>query len=54
MFDFKILFAIIFIILTDENVNQDFSQIHVRRVPIFVSTKQIYCYRKRDRTVTVC
>jgi hypothetical protein len=35
MFDFKILFAIIFIIISDENVNQVFSQIHVRVAYLF-------------------
>jgi hypothetical protein len=37
MFDFKILFAIIFIIISDENVNQVFSQIHVRVAYLFLS-----------------
>jgi hypothetical protein len=36
MFDFKILFAIIFIIISDENVNQVFSQIHVRVAYLFL------------------
>ena len=37
MFDFKILFAIIFIIISDENVNQVFSaDTCTRRVPIFL------------------
>jgi hypothetical protein len=35
MFEFKILFAIIFIIISDENVNQVFSQIHVRVAYLF-------------------
>ena len=35
MFDFKILFAIIFIIISDENLNQVFSQIHVRVAYLF-------------------
>jgi hypothetical protein len=35
MFDFKILFAIIFIIISDENVNQVFTHTYTRRVPIF-------------------
>jgi hypothetical protein len=37
MFDFKILFAIIFIIISDENLNQVFSQIHVRVAYLFLS-----------------
>jgi hypothetical protein len=35
MFDFKILFAIIFIIISAENVNQVFSEIHVRIAYLF-------------------
>ena len=35
MFDFKILFVIIFIIISDDNVNQVFSQIHVRVAYLF-------------------
>ena len=52
MFDFKILFAIIFIIISDENVNQVFSQIHVRVAYLFLYLRSRYiCYRKRAVTV---
>jgi hypothetical protein len=52
MFDFKILFAIIFIIISDENVNQVFSQIHVRVAYLFLYLRSRYiCYRKRTVTV---
>jgi hypothetical protein len=69
MFHFKILFAIIFILISDEifklfhvifviqlissfqeNTQCEssfFADTCTRRVPIFVSAKQIYCYRKR-------
>ena len=41
-FDFKILFAIIFIfIISDENVNQVFSQIHVRVAYLFLRLEKI-------------
>jgi hypothetical protein len=58
-FDFKILLAIIFIfIISDENVNQVFSQIHVRVAYLFLYLRSRYiCYRKRAVTVpyrTVC
>jgi uncharacterized membrane protein (DUF441 family) len=41
MFDFNILFAIIFIIISDENVNQVFSQIHVRVAYLFLLMLQL-------------
>ena len=55
-FDFKILFAIIFIfIISDENVNQVFSQIHVRIAYLFLYLRSRYiCYRKRAVTVPYC
>jgi hypothetical protein len=46
MFGFKILFVIIFIIISDENVNHIFSQIHVRVAYLF-----LYLVVK-DRTTT--
>ena len=55
MFDFKILFVIIFIIISDENVNQVFSQIHVRVAYLFLYLRSRYiCYRKRAVTVPYC
>jgi hypothetical protein len=43
MFDFKILFSIIFIVISDENVNQVFSQIHVRISYLFFELDMGFC-----------
>jgi hypothetical protein len=44
MFDFKILFAIIFNIISDENVNQVFSQIHVRVAYLFLIYVDVWIF----------
>jgi hypothetical protein len=72
MFDFKIVFAIIFIIISDEifkfphvifiiqflstkiqNVNQVFSQIHVRVAYLFLDLTKILIPRYNNNTVRI-